>query len=51
MLHVNHEPRILQHAGISSLEPVIPPANRLIAPLDLWAGNRLIRVVMIPWAR
>ena len=34
MLHVNHQPRIMLHAGVASLQPVVEPAHRLIAPFD-----------------
>ena len=48
ILHVNHQLRILQNTGVAPFEPVIPPANSLIAPLDLRAGNCVVREGVIP---
>ncbi len=48
MLHENHEPRIFPNARVPPLEPVIEPAHRLIAPLDLGPEVWIIGIGMIP---
>src|SRR5882757_308975 len=50
MLHINDQLRIPQHARVPALEPVIPPAHRLLAPLDLGAGDRVVRKCVVPGA-
>src|ERR1700727_3988934 len=48
VLHINDESRILRHARITPLEPVIKPAHGLIAPLHLRARHCVIRKSMVP---
>ena len=48
VLHINDQPGIVQHAGVSSLEPVIPPADGLSAPLDLRAGDGVMWKGVVP---
>ena len=48
VLHIDDQPGIVQHAGVSSLEPVIPPADSFSAPLDLGAGDGVMRKGVVP---
>jgi hypothetical protein len=48
MLHINNQPRVLFHAGIASLQPMIKPAHRFIAPLDLRTRHGIVRKRMVP---
>src|SRR5215469_7079102 len=49
VLHVDHEPRILEHAAVPALEPTIPPADGLPPPLDAGTEIGIVRVRMVPW--
>src|ERR1700722_4417520 len=48
MLNVDEEARVLEHAGVPPLEPVVKPTNRLIAPLVQGSVVAAIGEVMIP---
>jgi DHA3 family tetracycline resistance protein-like MFS transporter len=48
VLHIDDQPGVVQHAGVSSLEPVIPPPDGLIAPFDLRAGDGVVREGVVP---
>src|SRR5277367_5859209 len=50
MLHINHQPRIIFEARIFALQPMVPPARRLIAPLHLRTESGVIWECMVPWA-
>src|SRR5271157_1391204 len=46
--HVNRKARLVHDACIPPLQPLIPPANCKVAPLDGRSPIRLVRPVMIP---
>src|SRR5580658_9646742 len=48
VLHVNYQPRILQHIGVAAFEPIIPPAYGFIAPFDSWAEVSVVGKAMVP---
>src|ERR1700677_514902 len=48
VLQVDQQARVLQHPGITPLEPVIEPAYRLITPLIPRSVIAAVRKVMIP---
>ena len=48
VLHIDDQLWIVEHAGISPLEPVVPPADSLITPLDLGSGNGIVGEGVIP---
>ena len=48
MLQVDDQPWIAEHAGITSLEPEVKPANRLITPFVQGSIVTAIREIMIP---
>src|SRR5262245_46536447 len=50
VLQVHNQFRIAQHAGVTSFQPVIPPAHSLIAPLDLGTRNRIVGKGVVPRA-
>src|SRR5580700_743954 len=48
MTHVDHELWILQDTRITTLQPVVPPAYRVLAPLDARAEVGIVRIRMVP---
>src|SRR5262249_58319372 len=49
MTQIDNQPRMLQNTCVTILEPVIPPADSLIAPLNLRTGMGIVRESMGPW--
>ena len=50
MAHKDDELWILQHPGIASLQPIVPPADSIFAPLDARAEVSIVRIGMVPWS-
>src|SRR5260221_84690 len=48
ILHVNRKRQLDHDPRVSTLEPVIPPAERLISPFDLGAGLGIVGKGVIP---
>ena len=50
MAHIDDQLGILQNPSVPPFEPVIPPADGMIAPLDFRAGFCFVRKSVIPRA-
>ena len=48
-LHPGAQHRLVHDAGVDALQPVIPPAQRLLQEADLRARLRHMRIGMRPW--
>ncbi len=48
VLHINHQLRISQHAGVAAFEPIVPPTYGFIAPLDTRAEIRVVGESVVP---
>src|SRR5262245_11240300 len=46
--HPSAQHRLIHHAGIDALEPIIPPPPHLLQEADLRAGKRKMRITMRP---
>src|ERR1700678_3346244 len=49
VLLIDDDPRILEHPRVASLEPVVEPSHRLIAPFIHRAVVAAVREAMVPW--
>src|SRR5579862_8420578 len=48
--HPRAQHRLIHHARVDALEPMVPPAQDFLEKADLGPGKRKVRVGMCPWA-